>query len=693
MDRREQEVLDRLREKTADVETPEKLRPENICQMLEEKDQGPERVQMIRKRTWKACALAAACVAVVSLAVWKMPDENRYLPDSEVGSTSAGRNAERSEGKAADGKASEDADGGSREEIACAKDYFQVYDYVKAYQESMRQASDVLHEESYEEDLYAEEAKSSSNADRSVASAETADGADMMADTGGAEYIAELGAADNASGEYSETNVRQEGVDEADIVKTDGRYLYVLEDNNKEIAVIDTKGQKMEKAASISVEDRGDNCSIYEFYVIPDQKKLALICGSMESQFMLERYPGYMGSGAQETTTVITYDIQDPSHPSEEGDVSQSGNYNSSRMADGYLYLFSEWGISIMDHMEPRDYIPMVNGESMKAENICLPPGREAYRYEIVTAVDLKKPKEVKDSIALFSKGGQIYVSNENIYYYETEWEYKDTVSNCVTTVRKVAYKDGELKAKVQGEFKGYLNDSFSIDEYKGNLRVVTTEGETNSVYVLDKNLKKIGSIKDLAEDERVYSARFMGEVGYFVTFRETDPLFSVDLSDPKNPKIVGELKIPGFSDYLHFYGEDRLLGIGMNVDEGTQITDGVKLSMFDISDKTDVKETDTYVLEHVYSTDVSYDYKAALIDPGRNIIGFSGYSMGGEKYFLFEFDEEEGFICNMEEDINGNGMSGTRGVYIKDILYVVQGNVIEAYGLKDYKKVDDLIL
>ena len=126
---------------------------------------------------------------------------------------------------------------------------------------------------------------------------------------------------------------------------------------------------------------------------------------------------------------------------------------------------------------------------------------------------------------------------------------------------------------------------------HKGNLRVVTTEGETNSVYVLDKELKQIGAIEDLAEDERVYSARFMGEVGYFVTFRETDPLFSVDLSDPEKPKIVGELKIPGFSDYLHFYGEDQLLGIGMNVDEETQITDGVKLSMFDISDKTDVKE------------------------------------------------------------------------------------------------------
>lgn len=247
--------------------------------------------------------------------------------------------------------------------------------------------------------------------------------------------------------------------------------------------------------------------------------------------------------------------------------------------------------------------------------------------------------------------------------------------------------------AKAQGKFDGYLNDSFSIDEYEGNLRVVTTDGDTNSVYVLDKELDIIGSIEDLAKDERVYSARFMGDVGYFVTFRETDPLFSVDLSDPKKPKIIGELKIPGFSEYLHFYGEDQLLGIGMNVDEETMITDGVKLTMFDISDKTDVKEADTYILENVYSTEVGYDYKAALVDPGRNIIGFAGYTEGGQNYYLFAYDKKDGFVCNMEEHINGNAIRSTRGVYIEDVIYVVQGNIIEAYSLKDYKKVDDLIL
>ena len=122
-------------------------------------------------------------------------------------------------------------------------------------------------------------------------------------------------------------------------------------------------------------------------------------------------------------------------------------------------------------------------------------------------------------------------------------------------------------------------------------------------------------------------------------------------------------------------------------------ITDGVKLTMFDISDPTDVKEEDTYILENVYSTDVSYNYKAALVDVGRNIIGFAGYTNGGQNYYIFEYDENKGFICNMEEEINGNASLSARGVYIDDTLYVVQGNIVEAYSLKEYVKVDDIIL
>lgn len=653
MDRREQDVLDQIRKQTEDIDVPESLKPDNVSRMLEGKK--PKR----RIRPYQIGTLAAACVAaIIGIAVWtdgKISGTGDNVPESAESGISESKT------------------------IASADSYEQIYQYIEEYQKETERANSVdggvalFGERSVEESAVSDMGAASNTSGTKTAS--------------GAESFTSAAQADSAavSGDYSQTNVRQEGVDEGDVVKTDGTYLYVLEDNGHEIGIVNTRNQNLEKVAAIDV---GEDCYIYEFYLA--QKKLVAVCSRNGVAFD-GIDPLANGSLNLEATLAVTYDIQDPQNPVEEGRVSQSGNYNSSRMSDGYLYLFSEyymWGD--MDQNEPRSYVPLINGDIIKESSIYLPQISKAYMYEVITSIDPDDPDEVKDSKAIFSKGGQIYVSNENIYFYETEWGYND---NCVTTIRKVAYKDGELTAKAQGQFGGYLNDSFSIDEYEGNLRVVTTEGDTNSVYVLDKELEIIGSIEDLAEDERVYSARFMGDTGYFVTFRETDPLFSVDLSNPKKPKILGALKIPGFSEYLHFYGEDKLLGIGMNVDEETMTTDGVKLSMFDISDKADVKEEDTYILKNVYSTDVSYDYKAVLVDQSRNIIGFAGYAGGGQNYYLFEYDEDNGFNCNMEEEINGNGGRSARGVYIGDILYVVQGNIIEAYSLKDYIKVDDLIL
>lgn len=626
MDRREKEILDKIQKQTENIEIPENLVPDRIHRMLEEKE--PKK----RIRVYRMGALAAACVLIVAgIAVWQL---------------AGSRQEQQTVTKSSDTVISDS------KTIASAEDYEQVYRYIEAYQEEFTKERGVITEE------YAVDRGDflTSGSNESAADSKSAV----------SDYAA-------STGDYSQTNVRQEGVDEGDVVKTDGRYLYILEDNEQEIAIVDTASGNMEKVSSISVEED----YIYEFYLAEEQKKLVAVCSH---------------SGLNmEAVKVITYDIQNPQKPQIQGTVTQSGIYHSSRMSDGYLYLFSDYYLQDQARKEePETYIPMVNGKLIEEKDIYLPQISQAYMYEVITAVNLEHPSEVTDSKALFSKGGDVYVSNENIYFYETEWRYS---SNDVTTVRKVSYKNGMLTAEAQGQFEGYLNDSFSIDEYKGYLRVVTTEGETNSVYILDQELVIVGSITGLAEDERVYSARFLGDTGYFVTFRETDPLFSVDLSDPEHPEIIGSLKIPGFSDYLHFYGEDQLLGIGMNVDEETMTTDGVKLSMFDISDPSDVKKKDTYVLENVYSTDVSYDYKAVLIDYGRNIIGFSGDAQGGEKYYLFAYDEESGFVCNMEEEINGNGLRSVRGVYIDDTLYVVQGNIIESYSLKDYQKTDDLIL
>ena len=640
MDRKEQDILEKIKKQAEDIKTPESLKPDHVCAMLGEK-KAKRRI-----KPYQIGAAAAACVTVIAgILAWGLQSGDEGI-DSVADS-------HRSTDVISDDK-----------RIAAAASYEEIYGYIKEYQTEMNSSRSILE---------------SADEGEAVASEESAQ-SDMMADT----------SAKSATESYSETNVRQEGVDEGDVVKTDGAYLYVLEDSGQEVAIIDTRNQRMEKISSVTV---GADYYIHEFYLADDMKKLVMVCSRSMISEDGDIYPTAKGTWNTQVTEAITYDIQDVESPKEDGRVSQSGSYSSSRVADGHLYLFSEYYVGMdfeLYENEPRSYVPLINGDIIKEQDVLLPPVEKANMYEVITSIDFDNPGEIKDSKAIFSDGGDIYVSNDNIYFYEMEWQYAD---QNVTTVRKIAYGNGELTAKAQGKFDGYLNDSFSIDEYDGNLRVVTTTGDTNSVYVLNEELEIIGSIEGLAEDERVYSARFMGDTGYFVTFRETDPLFSVDLSDPEKPKILGALKIPGFSEYLHFYGENCLLGIGMNVEEETQITDGVKLSMFDISDKADVKEEDTYILKNVYGTDIFYDYKAVLVDAERNLIGFAGYTQGGQNYYLFAYDKEDGFLCNMEEEINGSGARGARGVYIGDVLYVVNGNIIESYSLLDYKKIDDIIL
>ena len=130
-----------------------------------------------------------------------------------------------------------------------------------------------------------------------------------------------------------------------------------------------------------------------------------------------------------------------------------------------------------------------------------------------------------------------------------------------------------------------------------------------------------------------------------------------------------------------------------MDVDAETQVTGGVKLSMFDISDPANVEEESVCVLDNVYYTEVFYDYKAALVDEEKNIIGFPAEENGAETYYVFSYDEEKSFDCRMKEQINGSGYQAARGVYIGELLYVVKGNIIEAYQIGDYQKVDDIIL
>lgn len=664
-DEKDRKIGNELREEADKIEVPDKLKPERIELMLREHTE-----QKIKR--WKPIytAIAAACCAVIvgGTAVGVQLDKKS---DSNYTASSKEKTKSKNMEKAAAGT-----------QIASAKDYDEVYDYVKAQEESQS-----VQARGGAATYSAEGASMDSSSEKAVASSDTA--SMQAADSG------------MVSSDYSDTNVREDGVGEGDIVKTDGKNLYTMYNNR--IEIVNIEKQNMEQAATICLEKNQD---IREIYIKDDQ----LVVVYTESYYGDET-DSY---SYRIVTTAEIYDVSNPDKPMSKGKVTQSGNYNTMRVSGDYVYLLSDFNASIVNGRDAiGEYVPSVQGKLVEDSNICMPQYVRGDTYTVVSSFSLKNPEEKVDSKAIFGCSGLVYVSKNNIYVCESYYNSDDS-DVTQTCIRKISYKDGILKAVGQTRIDGTLNDSFSLDEYEGNLRLVTTvssngdsgimplvlfgdsadseiakQEDTNYLYILDDKLNELSKIEDIAKDEQVYSARFIGKTGYVVTYKQTDPLFSIDLSDPKNPQIIGELKIPGFSEYLHPYGDGLLLGIGMDVDDTGTTTNGVKLSMFDISNPEDVAEVQKYVMEDCYSTNVTYEYKAAMIDVEKNMIGFVAYGEN-TKYYIFSYDES-GFKCLFEREMTGYG--NVRGLYAGEYFYLVSGNTVEKYELNGFKKVDDIVL
>lgn len=665
----EKEILDKIKQSTEKTPVPESLAPDQIMKMLEENNSTqasghiPKKHGFSRGHRMRGGLIAAALVLVVGIGAHIR--QQNLSSDSVTSSTKGSSSIGTSSGKLA-----------SSDTLETATDYDEVYTYLQSYQNELDSSSVTGSTDSGIVMYSTETADSGARTDSSSSSSDSSTVSARAVDTS-----------------FSDTNVRTEGVGEADIVKTDGSYLYTLKANSQEISIVDIRSDQMKVVSSISLNE---NFQASEFY-LSDQKLFVL--GNMQNtQVDSDSKTLYRGS----CTRIQTYDLADINNPKSIGTVDQSGYYRTSRFKDGYLYIFSDYYIH--DTITKKDYpsyVPLVGDNLLKQSDIYLPTNHAADQYLVVSSVSASSPDKAADQKAVMSENGEVYVSENNIYIYEytnSSILADNLAAKNQTILRKLSYNKGKLSGSAQGKVKGYLNDSFSIDEYDNTLRLVTTvthnvgnSSQSNSVYVLDADLKTIGKIEDLAKNEQVYSARFLGDTGYFVTYEQTDPLFSVDFSDPENPKILGKLKIPGFSEYLHFYSDNLLLGIGMDTDENG-ITNGVKISMFDISDPSDVKEVSKYTLDQYYYSDVFSDYRAALVDPEKNLIGFP-LSGSANQYVILSYDKDQGFQVQMQEEVNGNSYLGTRGVYANEKFYVINGNAIEAYRMGDYVKIDDLLL
>lgn len=489
----------------------------------------------------------------------------------------------------------------------------------------------------------------------------------------------------SSSTDYSQTNVREAGVDEGDVVKTDGKYLYILKSDSS-VKIVDIQSSEMELVSTVTLDQLNE--SIEEIYL--EDNQLILVTSGYDSS-MEEQESDVYAVDRYTYAAVSVYDISDREHPQQTGRMTQEGTYRQSRKNGNYFYLLTQYSPSIGESVDDSDVMPLVNEEKVTVNNIYLPSDLNQPDYLVVSGTDLSDLQKPVSTKAIVSGASDFYMSTDSLYICCQNWEH----GKSSTQILKFSCVDGEITASNMAELPGYLNDTFSLDEYDGYLRVLTTEdgnGESNNLFVLDEDMNTISTIRDIASGETIRSARFVGDMGYFVTFRQTDPLFCVDLSEPESPEILSELKISGFSSYLHMYGENRLLGIGYEADEDTGSQTGVKLSMFDISDPENVTEENKYVIKDAYYLPLDYNYKAITIDADKNLIGFV---CDGE-YMVFRYDEEKGFenllTYTMSDNNYWDGQESCRGVYAGERFCVVDREKVLMFDMEqDFTLIDRL--
>ena len=605
------------------------------------------------------------------------------------------------------------------------------------------------------------------------------------------------------SEDYSQTNVQVEGVDEADIVKNDGKYIYAV--SGKKIVIVDAYPAENAKTLSeISLEG-----TPREIFINKDR----LVVFGQSYRYSTEGgYPYYSG------TFINVYDVSDRNKPVLKRNLTLDGSYFDSRMIGDYVYVILNQDYYLREG-EP---IPMPNITSgSQTKQLCgcadvyyFDSPDYSYMFTTVLSVNTQNDNEdVANKVFLMGSTQNLFVSLNNIYVTYTKYmsqtyyteklindvyipsvpsvivarinEIKNSVNNSYerlqmigevvqnysaslseqertsfekivqekmikyqsdiaketekTVVHKIAIKDGKIEYKAQGEVPGNVLNQFSMDEYNNYFRIATTTGQVsrtgestsaNHVYVLDDNLAIVGRLEDLAPGEKIYSARFIGDRCYLVTFKKTDPLFVIDLKEPTNPKMLGKLKIPGYSDYLHPYDENHIIGIGKETVEAVEGTfawyQGIKISLFDVSDVEHPKEVSKYNIgDRGTDSYALHDHKAFLFSKSKNLlvipvlvaeIDEQKYPQGvqpntyGEYVwqgaYVFDLTLENGFVLkgkvtHVENDSDliksgyyySSPFDVKRSLYIDGVLYTVSDKMIKMNSLDNMNEVNKVKL
>jgi inhibitor of cysteine peptidase len=520
--------------------------------------------------------------------------------------------------------------------------------------------------------------------------------------------------------DYSTTNIQVAGVDEADIVKTDGRYIYVASNANfnsasqNNVYIVKADPTDPRVIAKIPL---GNETYVAGLFLSQDGNKLVVI-GSQYQVYALGApqpeiamiYPYY----SSVNTFITVYDVSEKAMPVLARNLTLSGSYFNSRMIGNYVYAVVSQPAYILQDAVP---LPQVYQDA-KASVIA--PERIYYAnsvdnyYTFTTFIGLNildDAQQPTNMTVMMGGTSAMYVSMDNIYVTYSTWN-----DGQYTSIYRVRVNGGELSFEAEGSVPGYVLNQYSMDEYNGYFRVATTWQKTtqmNNVYVLDMNMSQVGKLENLAEGERIYSARFMGDKAYLVTFKQTDPFFVIDLRSPVDPKVAGELKIPGYSSYLHPFDENYVIGLGME-------NNTVKLSLFDVTNVNAPTEIAKYIVEGDWTdSQALYEPKAFLFDKAKELlvipISVSNYGVidqtgkditqGGfwQGAYVFNVTVAGGFQLRGEiaHQQTSTGLSYYidvnsavhRALYIDKTLYTVSDAMIKLNNLADLAPIAEVNL
>jgi uncharacterized secreted protein with C-terminal beta-propeller domain len=511
-----------------------------------------------------------------------------------------------------------------------------------------------------------------------------------------------------AAPEVSGTNVQEEGVDEPDVVKTDGRHLYVM--NASTLYVFDIKTGEPKLVGSLTLRGFGHQL------LLSGDRVLALttywddpVLQPQPAQVIApEPYPV-----PEPATRLFEIDVSDPGEPKLLNTLTMEGYYVSARMRGSVARVVmstppSPWPVDYetveaqrraIRHTRLSTWMPdavlrdRVRDRRKIRRMVACDDVRRPLAYSgpgmlTVLTVDLARGLKPLDSDSLMTDAQTIYASKRNLFVAAERW-FDPTVSDPdrevdagrFTAIHKFGLDPESAEYRGSGEVRGFVLNQFSLSEHDGALRVATTDQppwranaeqrESESfVSVLGEKLNEIGRVGGLGRGERIFAVRFLGDKGYVVTFRQIDPLYTLDLSNPEKPAVRGELELLGFSSYLHPIGDDLLLGLGQDANDQGQ-TRGTQLSLFDVSNLSAPKRLHSRALGESTSSAAEYDHHAFLYWPPTKLTVVPVSAYRPEDTFNGAF----GFRVDRDEGITQVGSAEHEGGYILRSL-VAQGRL-----------------